>query len=121
MSESKAVRSDGTPCRAHALRGGDICFFHDPDKRADLIQATRKGGLRRSVEIPEGEPLPPDRIRGIIAHLLEAIAAGAMDAPTARALTYLLRVDNRVHETECLEQRIADLENFVKGVRPCQA
>ena len=47
MSECKAIRSDGTPCRAHALRGGDFCFFHDPGQRDALIQATRKGGARR--------------------------------------------------------------------------
>ena len=120
MPDCKAVRSDGTPCRAHALRTGDFCFFHDPRKRSALIRAARKGGARRSIEIPEGEPLHPDRIRGIISHLVEAIVAGAMDAPSARALGYVLRVDNRVHETQCLEQRIRDLENLVKGLQPSQ-
>jgi len=118
MSECKAVRADGTTCRAHALRGGDFCFFHDPDKRGALIQATRKGGARRTIELPEGEPLSPDRIRGIIAYFLEAIAAGAVDAHTARALGYVLRVDNRVQETHCLEQRLCELEEMVKGMKP---
>ena len=120
MSDCKAIRSDGTVCRAHALRGGDYCFFHDPRKRAAVIRAGRKGGARRSIELPEGEPLDPDRIRGIISYLIEAIASGAVDAPTARALGYVLRVDNRVHETHCLEQRLAGLERIVKGLQPSQ-
>ena len=118
MSECKAIRSDGTPCRAPPLRGGDFCFFHDPGKRDALVQATRKGGARRAIELPEGEPLEPDRIRGIISYLLEAIASGAMDARTARALGYVLHVDNRVHETHCLEERLCELENIVKEMQP---
>ena len=118
MSECTAIRSDGTPCRANALRGGDFCFFHDPGKRDALIEATRKGGERRAVELPEGEPLDPDRIRGIISYLLEAIVSGAIDARTARALGYVLRVDNRVHETHCLEDRLCELEQTVKEMLP---
>ena len=118
MSECKALRSDGTPCRAHALRGGDFCFFHDPGQRDALIEATRKGGERRPIALPEGEPLDPDRIRGILSYLIEAIASGAMDSPTARALGYVLRVDNRVHETHCLEQRLGELETRVKEMLP---
>jgi len=121
MSECKAVRSDGTPCRAHPLRGGDFCFFHDPGKRAAVIEAGRKGGARRTIELPEGEPLDPDRVRGIISYLIEATASGAMDALTARALGYVLRVDNRVLETHCLEQRLCELERMVEERRPSRA
>jgi len=120
MPDCKAIRPDGTPCRAYAIRGSDFCFFHDPRKRAAVIRAGRKGGARRAIELPEGEPLDPDRIRGIISYIIEAIASGAMDARTARALGYVLRVDNRVHETHCLEQRLGDLERIVKGLQPSQ-
>jgi len=118
MSECKAIRSDGTPCRGYAVRGSEFCFFHDPEKRTAVIEAGRKGGARRPIELPEGEPLDPDRIRGIIAYFLEAIAGGSVDARTAHALGYVLRVDNRVHETQCLEQRLCELEELVKEMKP---
>lgn len=121
MSDCKAVRSDGSPCRAHALRTSEFCFFHDPNERSALIEATRKGGSRRTVEIPEGEPLAPERVRAIISHLVEAIIAGAVDAPTVRAITYILRLDNRLHETEALEERISDLEDIMEGERPSES
>ncbi len=66
MADCKAQRTDGSKCQAHALRGGDFCFFHDPDSRTSMIEAARKGGTRRTVELPECAPLRPERARAIL-------------------------------------------------------
>ena len=110
MAECEALRTDGSKCRAQALRGRTLCFFHDPASRARMIEAARRGGERRTVELPEGAPLTPQRARGILAGVIEAVASGAVDSATARTVGYLLQIEARIREGHDLEKRIESLE-----------
>ena len=110
MAQCKGLRTDGSECRAQALGGRTLCFFHDPDSRGRMIEAARRGGERRTVELPERVPLTPERARGILAGVIEAAASGAMDSATARTLGYLLQIESRIREGHDLERRIAALE-----------
>jgi len=38
---------DGPACRAPALRGKSVCYWHDPDKADEAAEARRIGGLHR--------------------------------------------------------------------------
>ena len=38
---------DGLGCRAPALRGKSVCYWHDPDKAEEAAEARRIGGLHR--------------------------------------------------------------------------
>ena len=38
---------DGLACRAPALRGKTICYWHDPDKAEEAAEYRRIGGLHR--------------------------------------------------------------------------
>jgi hypothetical protein len=38
---------DGLACRAPALRGKNVCYWHDPDKAEEAAEARRIGGLHR--------------------------------------------------------------------------
>ena len=38
---------DGLACRAPALRGKTICYWHDPDKAEEAAESRRIGGLHR--------------------------------------------------------------------------
>jgi len=38
---------DGLRCRAPALRGKALCYWHDPDKADEAAEARRIGGLHR--------------------------------------------------------------------------
>jgi len=51
MARCKATRSNGTPCRAAALAGGDFCFWHDPARRSARLDAARRGGRSKTPEI----------------------------------------------------------------------
>ena len=39
--------SDGLACRAPALRGKSVCYWHDPDKAEEAAESRRIGGLHR--------------------------------------------------------------------------
>lgn len=110
MPDCKALRTDGSKCHAQALHEGDFCFFHDPDSRGKMVEAARRGGARRAVELPEAESLTPERTRAILAGVIEAAASGAMDSGTARTVGYLLQVEARIREGYDLEKRVEALE-----------
>ena len=110
MAACKAKRSDGSVCQAPAMDGADLCFFHNPDTRAARQEASRRGGGRRVVELPEAESLTPERVRAILAGVIEAAASGAMDSATARTVGYLLQIEARIREGSELEQRVTALE-----------
>jgi len=86
MAECKARRSDGSAYHAPAMDGSDLCFWHNPESQAVWQQASRRGGGRRAVELPEAESLAPERDRAILAGVIEAAASGAMDSGTARTV-----------------------------------
>jgi hypothetical protein len=86
-----AVKSNGQPCAAHALPGGDLCLFHDPAHQDALAQSRSQGGStpRRTCRYP----LLLDYKH--VAELLSEILIEAMNDPAAydsqrlRALTGL--------------------------------
>jgi len=41
---------NGRRCRAPALRGGSLCFWHEPDRVEEVAEAQRLGGHRRRRE-----------------------------------------------------------------------
>ena len=120
MAECKAKRSDGSACRAPAMDGADLCFWHNPDTRSARIEASRQGGGRRAVELPEAESMTPERARTILAGVIEAAASGAMDSGTARTVGYLLQIEARIREGSELEQRVEALEHRMKGDAQCR-
>jgi hypothetical protein len=115
MAICKATRNDGTPCRAQTATAGELCFWHDPARRAEMLQAAQRGGARRTVELPEGEALTPQRARGILAGVIEAAASGAMDSGTARTVGYLLQIEARIREGHEMESRIKTLESILQS------
>ena len=110
MATCTGVRTDGTACQAHTVKDSGFCYWHDPEWRAERLQAAARGGARRTVELPEAQPLTPERARGILAAVVEAAASGAMDSGTARTVGYLLSIEARIREGSELEQRVKALE-----------
>ena len=110
MATCNAKRADGTACQAQAVKDSTLCFWHDPARRGEMIEASRRGGGRRAVELPEGEALTPERARATLAGVIEAVASGAMDSATARTVGYLLQIEARIREGSELEQRVTALE-----------
>ena len=47
-----AKRDDGEPCRAGVYRGGEFCFWHDPELKAEREAARKLGGER---QLPRNE------------------------------------------------------------------
>lgn len=80
-----------------------------------MMAASRRGGKgnRRNVNLPEGQPLTPKRVRAILAGITEALLKGAVSAETARAVGYLLQIEQKIYDNRELEKRLEALERAV--------
>ena len=111
MSLCSGSRVDGGPCRARAARGSDFCFWHDPKRRDDMLEASSRGGTRKTIEIPQEQELTPGTARRILAGVIEAVATGTMEASVGRTIGYLLQIEARIRESHDLERRVEALED----------
>jgi len=116
LSKCKATRIDGQPCAAYAGPSG-YCFWHNPDRQEDRLEASRNGGSHRGLSIPVDTPLTANESRGILASVLAALLSGAIDSNIARSVAYILQVERKIAEGEELEQRIANLEALIASKR----
>src|SRR5919106_1362209 len=105
----QATRSDGAPCGAPPGKRG-ICFWHDPERREEMLAASRNGGGRKALPLAVGRPLKGEEAQGLLASVLAVLLDGALDPNTARAAAYILQVERKIAEGAELERRIAGLE-----------
>ena len=104
-------RNDGSNCGAPPGESG-LCFWHDPERREERLEASRKGGSRRTIPLPVGLPLEAEEARGLLAGVMSALLEGAVDPGTARAAAYLLQVDRKIAEGETLERQLSIIEEL---------
>jgi len=108
----RATTTAGRPCKAYALTGSLYCGAHDPDRRAEHVERSRRGGAaswaRRAV-LPVAEtPLGPIAER--LAEIADRLAGREeCDVPRLRAATYALATRGRCLETGSI---VADLERI---------
>jgi hypothetical protein len=117
MSERcKAKTSEGTPCRALAVKDG-LCDLHaNPGRAAEL---GRKSGMARRAEAvaPAKDIKAPQTAQEVREMLGEAIAdvrARRLDTKTASSLGYLAGVLIKSIEVSELVQRLAAIEIILK-------
>ena len=108
------VKPDGSACKRQALPGSEFCFFHDPKRRSEVVEAGRRGGSRKAVELPEGDLLTPEKARRILSGVISGTLSGEVPESVARTVGYLLQIEARVREGHDLEKRIEVLEAIRK-------
>ena len=107
-------RADGSNCGAPPGESG-LCFWHDPERREERLEASRKGGSRRAIPLPVGLPLEAEEARGLLAAVMAALLEGALDPGTARAAAYILQVDRKIAEGETLERQLSVVEELTEN------
>ena len=115
----RALKKNGRPCRAPALRAGSACFWHAAESTEAAAEARRLGGLRRRREgtIGGAYALEGFRTGADLQRVLELALAETLElentVPRTRALTQLVSVAARVQETTAWEARLRALEDGV--------
>ena len=115
----RALKQNGRPCRAPALREGIQCFWHAPESTEAAAEARRLGGLRRRREGTVGGAYALEGFRtgADLQRVLELALADTLELensiPRTRALTHLVSVAARVKETSEFEARMRAIEDGV--------
>lgn len=117
-----ATRKDGTPCRALALEGKDVCSFHDR-RKAKAFRDGRKLGVRKRLTpravTPASEPAPDlsstEAVVRYLSTLIARVERGQVDGRIGNTVSVL--VSNLLRALGAVEtlRRIEQLEQAVKA------
>jgi len=80
-----------------------------------MIEASRKGGSRKALPLPEGLPPGSEMARGLLASVIAAVLEETLDHTTARTVAYILQVERRIAEGSELERKLATLEELIRN------
>ena len=116
----RAVKPDGSRCRAAALPGSGFCFFHDPAKAEDRRAAQSFGGSQNrmktlAADTPDVTVADCRDVVALISETINQVRKGQVDPRVANTVGYLANVLIKAVEQGELEDRLADLEALVKG------
>jgi hypothetical protein len=101
--------ADGRPCRAPPLRSGSRCYWHETEKREELAEARRLGGLRRRKERTVAAAYDVSSLRSLadIQRLLDILAVDALSLENSpargRLLNALASTALKLHEATRFE------------------
>jgi len=110
---------DGLACRAPALRGKAVCYWHDPDKADEAAEARRIGGLHRRKATSVATIYDFSGLRSVESaqRLLETAALETLALENSiqrnRTLISAAAGAGRLIEAGDLEERLATLEAAV--------
>ena len=120
----KGTNRQGQPCSATIQEGSEWCFFHDPLRAKDRVQARRRGGKarhgRQIGKVGEEAEIVLESAADVLA-LLERTANDLLkmenSVSRAKAMTGIASVAVSVIDTSELEGRLQALEAELYGKR----
>ena len=113
----KGKKRNGQLCSGYAIVGSDYCFFHDPSRAHDVVQAGRSGGQHnKAVHAGDARQLPVsartvEDAQQVLAYALAELVEQDNSVARARTLIALAEVIVKIAEISEIEQRIQALEN----------
>jgi len=121
--QCESANGAGEPCRAPPLRGGVMCFWHDPRTATEAAEARRLGGQRkRREQITAGaydiEALETaDDIRRVIEIAILDTLGLENSVARSRALFWGSAVFLKLLEVRDLEERLQAVEAALRPPR----
>ena len=115
----KAIKEDGSGCRAKTRKGSPYCLFHDPDSKVELREAQQRGGrANRATVLPDDAPdVSLNSIRdiaGLYARVINLQLRGEISPKEASSLGYNCSQLAKLLEASNIEERLANLEKVQK-------
>ena len=118
----KQILDDGTQCGAWALTGKAFCFSHDPESRERKLEAVKRGGLAREIEIET--PLArisvatPKDVVTLLAQTIHEVREGTLDPRIANTIGYLTGHLIRAFEVAELDGKMEEVRAVLIERRP---
>ncbi len=112
------IKTDGSKCKANALRGTPYCWYHSPDISGEEKKlASSNGGSANTCEVfAPLAPLSISKMQDVPAFLIDTIQNlrnGIISVRLATALGYLSHMLMQSFEIADLEKRIETMEGFL--------
>jgi hypothetical protein len=112
------IKPDGQKCQAHAVKGDEFCYFHNPNISNEEKKETQtQGGQARGLRVKEPlEKIPIKKIPDVALLLVDTINRvrdGTLDIRVANCLGFLSDKLMRALEVSDLEERFDKLEQLV--------
>lgn len=113
-------RPDGRKCQASPTADSGFCFFHDPERAADRLEAQRAGGLRNkaaslSADTPDCNLKNAGDVIALLGTTINQVRRGQVDPRVANSVGYLSGILLKALEVSALERRVSDLEVAIKN------
>jgi hypothetical protein len=110
------IKSNGEPCKMHALEGSEYCWAHSPDISAHVKKAaSAKGGKTHK---PDQSLINLDMnlastqdICALLADTITNVRKGVFSARISNTIGYLAFILVRTIELTVVEKRLEELEN----------
>ena len=114
-------KADGSRCGANAITGKRKCFFHSAEKRADHMDAVKKGGEnRKKLAGIEGDPLAiqdAEGARQAASKILDKVWSGQLDYRIGNALSGLLNTFKGLHDAAVFERKLEEQDKMLVEIQ----
>ncbi len=100
------IRASGEQCKAPAVHGSALCWFHNPDVEGERTAAQKLGGRRGVADTPHIQATDAARLAKMLLEAANAVRDGRLSAPRAQALAAVVRAYSALNSVLVLEQRL---------------
>ena len=113
------IKTNGVKCEAHAIKGSEFCYFHNPDiSDEEKKEAQSNGGKTKALTLKEPLPElvlaePADTVL-LIADTISRVRAGKLDIRTANCLGFLSDKLLKAFEVSQLNSRVEIIERVIQ-------
>lgn len=120
MSQCQKKRSDGSRCKANALRGERYCFWHSRKTQKQRDTARKKGGHNRQRKVLSGDtkdlPLKSSSdVATFLERTIHQTIKGQLDCKISNAVGFLC--GHLLRALDCdLETRVEALEDTLENM-----
>jgi hypothetical protein len=118
--QCRYTRPDGRKCQATPTADSGFCFFHDPERAHDRLQAQRTGGRRNkavslSADTPDCNLKNVGDVIALLGTTINQVRRGQVDPRIANTIGYLSAMLLKAQELGNIEQRLSALEFATKN------
>ena len=113
------IKTNGVKCEAHAIKGSEFCYFHNPDiSDEEKKEAQSNGGKTKALTLKEPLPElvlaePADTVL-LITDTISRVRAGKLDIRTANCLGFLSDKLLKAFEVSQLNSRVEIIERVIQ-------
>jgi len=113
------IKTNGVKCEAHAIKGSEFCYFHNPDiSDEEKREAQSNGGKTKALTLKEPLPElvlaePADTVL-LITDTISRVRAGKLDIRTANCLGFLSDKLLKAFEVSQLNSRVEIIERVIQ-------